>query len=219
MEKWRQSLIPVINEIREELKKVPLPILAERSGVEFEEKGPDSRENKLKVKFFGKVYSISYPQFIVTNPIGQECKEELKALLLHYLRDADGTPISDEWISFRELPNGSFYHHAFQGYSGDRLPREFENQLGKFAQACINLGGDRLSFGDQSFCFQVLPRVKLAVVYWCGGEEFPDRANVLFDGSAGRYLPTDGLAQLGRILTDRIIQVKEDIDNEDSDNR
>jgi len=29
-------------------------------------------------------------------------------LILHYLLNADGTPLENKWISFRELPDGLF---------------------------------------------------------------------------------------------------------------
>ena len=44
-------------------------------------------------------------------------------MILYYLSYADGTPLADRWIGYRELPDGTFYSQAFQGYSGDRLAR------------------------------------------------------------------------------------------------
>jgi hypothetical protein len=46
----------------------------------------------------------------------------------------------------------------------------------------------------------------LAAVWWAGDEEFPDRAAVLFDATAGKFLPAEGLAILGRILCKRLIR-------------
>ncbi len=213
-------MVPVIKEIKDKLKEVPPAELAKRSGADLESKDGDSEEAQLKVDFFNQTYSISYPQFKITNPDGEECKEEQQALLLNYLKEADGTPISGQWISFSELPNGDFYHRAFKSYSANRLPKFFKSQPDELAKACESLNGTSLSFGDQSFSFQILPRIKLAVVYWPGGDEFPDRAHILFDKSANHYLSTDGLAQLGRILTDMLIKTKKDMNNdEDSDNR
>lgn len=215
MEKWRKSLIPIINKLRNKLQEVPIYKLAERSGAQFEE---DAEKGILTLSFFNQQYKISYPQITVTNRKRETCKEEIQVILLNYLSNADGTPISGEWLGFRELPNGDFYYRAFQSYSGDKLSRSFKDQLGKFSYVCENLNGEPLSFGDQAYSFRVLPRVKLACVYWLGGEEFPDKANVLFDGSASHYLSTDGLAQLGRLLTDMLIRGKEELEN-DEDSR
>ena len=67
-------------------------------------------------------------------------------------------------------------------------------------------GVERLSFGDASFSFRLLPRVWLAVVLHLADDEFPASANVLFDAAVSHYLPTEDLAVLGGILTGRLIK-------------
>jgi hypothetical protein len=43
-------------------------------------------------------------------------------------------------------------------------------------------------------------------VYWEGDEEFPSQARVLFEDTAARYMPTDGLAILGSQLVGRMLK-------------
>jgi hypothetical protein len=149
---------------------------------------------------------IDYPNFsaraslsgLVFIPINQ-------ALLLYYFTTADGIPLGNKWISFSELPNGQFYNQAFQGYTGAELSRYFENDQARFERAGHTLGGMRLSHGDISFTFQVLPRVPLMVTHWQGDEDFPASFQVLFDSSASHYLPTDAYAILGSAITRKLI--------------
>jgi len=54
--------------------------------------------------------------------------------------------------------------------------------------------------GDASYTFRALPQLPVAVVWWAGDDEFPAKASVLFDETSSHYLPTDGLAILGRML-------------------
>jgi hypothetical protein len=127
-------------------------------------------------------------------------------LLLHYLLTADGSPLADKWIAFRNLPGGLGYDAAFQGRANLRLARAFGRGATAFREAARAMGGEALAFGDASFVFRALPRVWLAVVLYLADDEFPASANVLFDASASHYLPTEDLAVLGGMLAGRLIK-------------
>ncbi len=202
MEEWRRSLQPSIEVARAELKGRKLAELAALSGAEY-------RPGELRLRLLERAYRITYPELLVYElGSGQPAPEEIQALLLDYLRRATGTPPSGEWLAFRELPEGQFYYRAFQGYSGDSLVRAFRNDLEGFKRAALALGGEPLPLGDAAFAFQPLPYIRMAVVYWRGDEEFSPQATVLFDAAAGQYLPTDGLAILGRWLCAKLIKLR-----------
>ena len=150
-------------------------------------------------------YEVDTGSFVVSKPGGQQVSSFLQSLVLAYLETANGAPPADRWISFRELPNGGFYHRAFQGYAPDRLTKRWGLDLDGFAAACRALGGTRLELGDAGFALRVLPRVDLAAIYWLGDEDFPSRASILFDANAHHYMVTDGLAILGSHLVGRIL--------------
>lgn len=202
MKEWRKSFGPRIQATRAELRGRDPAELAAWSGAE-------QRSGELRLRLLDKEYRVPHPELVVYDmETGQPSREELQALLLDYLRRADGTPPSGEWLAFRELPDGQFYFRAFQGYSGDALVREIGDDLEGFRRAALALGGSSLELGDAAFAFQVLPHLWMAVVYWRGDDEFPPRASVLFDAAAGRYLPTDGLAILGRWLCAILIKLR-----------
>ena len=60
--------------------------------------------------------------------------------------------------------------------------------------------------GNAAYAVQVLPRVRLAAVYWLGDEDFPSQASILFEDTAPHYMSTDGLAVLGSHLVNAILQ-------------
>jgi hypothetical protein len=129
-------------------------------------------------------------------------------MLLYYLVTADGAPMSDRWISFRELPDGAFYHQAFQGYSGNVIARTFSDEMEAFDRAARELKGAAIpALAPLAFAFQPLPRVRIACALWPGDDEFPTRASVLFDAAASHYMPTDGLALLGAGLARRLMKL------------
>ena len=197
-DKWIDELAPKVTESQRALKQMPPEEIAWRSGATLQ-------RDRLHLQMLFQPYEIDIERFIVSRSGGQDVSSFYQSLILTYLGTADGAPAADRWISFRELPNGGFYHRAFQGYAADRLTRRWELNLEGFSVACRVLGGTQLELGDACFAFRVLPRINLAAVYWMGDEDFPSRASVLFDANAHHYMVTDGLAILGSHLVGRIL--------------
>jgi len=192
-EKWRESLRPRIDAAREEL--------ALRDPDELVRYGGLARsEDRLELSLLGDSYSIRLPEFAVYSSKGTVCPEESQILFLDYLVRGDGTAPVGQWIGFQELPDGMFYRQAFQGYSGEQLVADLRGDVEAFHRAARSLEGEPVDLGDAAYAFAALPHVPLAVVWWAGDDEFPANATVLFDACAKHYLPTDGLAILGRML-------------------
>jgi len=199
------TLLPFIKQARAELKEADPVVLATRSGAQH--KRVDKERGELRLTLWGRGHLVIYPDFIAyEEESGEICSSWRQALFLHYLRRADGRPLADRWVSLREIEGGEFYHRASQGYSGDRLAKHFGNDVEAFRWAAERAGGERRELGDAAYSFLALPRLPLAVVYWQGDEEFSPTAQVLFDASAGHYLPVDLLSVLGSQLCDRIIK-------------
>jgi hypothetical protein len=201
LQQWYDRLAPVVEEARATLREIEPNKLVLRSGC-----GRDTDGN-LRLTFFRQEYIISGDGFAVRRAdTGEEMPSFIQSLILTYLVTADGTVPSNRWISFRELPGGMFYAQAFQSYSGDRLVRELGGGIAALRRAAERLDGEPLALGDVGYAFTVLPRVRLALVYWEGDEEFPSQAQVLFEDAAAHYLPTDGLAILGSQLVGKILK-------------
>lgn len=198
---WAESLAPVLGELRGGLRLLRPHRMALLAGAEW---SPERAVFRLRL--LNEEFEITWPELIVY-PAGASDPSPpgLQALFLYYLSTADGSPPRETWVAFRELPNGWLYHEAFQGYTGDALVRAIGSDLDGFARAAESVGGRPVPLGDAGFAFDALPQVPLSVAYWRGDEEFPPRAQILFDGGAGHYLPTDGLAFLGRHLVDRLL--------------
>lgn len=198
VDKWMDRLAPKVAEFQAALKCVPAEEIAWRSGATL-------KGDWLHLRMLFQPYEVNTRNYVVTKPGGQEVSSFYQSLILTYLTTANGASSADRWISFRELPDGGFYHRAFQGYAPDRLTKRWGLELRGFIAACLALGGTQLDIGDASFSFRVLPRVDLAAVYWLGDEDFPSRASILFDANAHHYMVTDGLAILGSHLVGKIL--------------
>jgi hypothetical protein len=104
-----------------------------------------------------------------------------------------------------------FYAQAFHGYAEIRLIRDLGNDgVQAFHRAAGCLGGAPVELGNAAYAFQVLPRVRLAAVYWQGDEELESQASILFECTAHHYLSTDGLAVLGSHLVGAIVTAASD---------
>jgi hypothetical protein len=202
MQQWYDRLAAQVAETQEWLRRIEPERLARRSGSTLDEDGT------LWLQFWGEHYRIPFPDLTVQRAYASESPSDLdQALLLAYLSTADGTMPSGRYISYRDLPDGMFYAQAFRGYAEMRLVRELgEEGIDAFRRGAERIGGEPIEVGNAGYAFPILPRVRLASVYWLGDEDFPSQASVLFEDTGPHYMSTDGLAVLGSHLVTAIIQ-------------
>ena len=116
-------------------------------------------------------------------------------IILHFLLTADGTPLSGEWILYRELPDGLFYASTIQGVL-QPLAKKYENRGGEFLRKLLEMGGEK----NKNFKFSgiIYPFKKFPVLFIIDekDEEFDANIRVLFDSSASHYLKTDVIKTL-----------------------
>ena len=199
---WQESMLRQLDVLRSEIQATQPGRLAVNCGGTLE-------NQHIRLTYWGQAVGISWPDLKARKlSDGSECSVYDAGMLLYYLREADGTPLADRWIGYRELPGGSFYSQAFQGYSGDRLARTYGEQPQAYEKAAHGLDGVSLTgLPGVAFAFLPLPRLRLAAILYPGDDEFAARASVLFDAAASHYMTTDGLALLGAGLVGRLIQV------------
>ncbi len=216
-DQWRDSIRPRIKTTQQFLAEIDVGLLAKRAGGERCGDG-------IALFLFATPLCITVPGFEVQSPEGAACREETQLLVLDYLARASTvvanstTPpaIEPTWIGFQELPHGTFYAKAFRSYTSDELEARLNGGTDQFERACTQFGGLAFPLGDAAYKFRAFPHIHLALVWWAGDDEFPANATVLFDRSAARALPIDGMAVLGRLLCHGILNA---IDDEQEDAR
>ena len=198
---WQESMLRQLDVLRNEISVTQPGRLAVNCGGTLV-------DQLIRLTYWGQEVGISWPDLKARKMSdGSECSVYDAGMLLYYLREADGTPMADRWIGYRELPGGNFYSQAFQGYSGDRLARAYVESPEAYVEVAHILEGITLSgLPGLAFAFLPLPRIRLAAILYPGDEEFAARASVLFDAAASHYMTTDGLALLGAGLVGRLIQ-------------
>lgn len=197
---WSETFEPVLSGLRDQIRERDTDGTAVMGDVAW-------GAGEFRLHCLGGEYRVTWPELVAYPIDGTDpCDANLQGLILYYLAMADGTPMAGRWIAFRELPDGWLYHQAFQGYTGDELVRALGNDIDAFVRAAENMGGQQLELGDAGYAFDALPRVRMAVVYWRGDDEFPPNAKVLFDATASHYLTTDGLAILGHRFMHQLLK-------------
>lgn len=200
---WQESMLRQMDELRATVQTCEPGRLAARCGAAYD-------GSSIKLRYWLQWIEIAWPALTMNIlPDGKPLSVFDSAAILYYLYHADGAPMADRWVSFRELPGGGFYHQAFQGYSGDRLARSYAAQPEALHQAARQLDGWPLSgLPGIAYAFLPLPCIRLAAILYPGDDEFPTTARILFDAAASHYTTIDGLALLGAGLSSRLIRLK-----------
>jgi hypothetical protein len=195
------KLASVVKEAQEKLRRLDRALIADRSGATLDQ------DDNLCLEFMRRAYVIDQNEWTIKRADDAAAPALLvQSLILTHLYMADGSLPLDRWMGFRELPDGLFYASAFQGYTGAELVRDLNGDVALFKQASEKLQGAPLAIGDAGYVFQVLPRLKLAVVMWAGDDDFPAQAQVLFQETAAHYLMTEALAIVGSLLIGQIVK-------------
>ena len=131
-----------------------------------------------------------------------------KILILHYLLTARGESLRQNPITFLQVEEGSFCYSAFARRALDPLAQTFGGEPQGLVDCGSRLGAVPSELGDASITLRPLPRVPVTFLVWCGGDELPPQANILFDESIVSYLPTEDIAMLSSMTVYRLIKIK-----------
>ena len=177
---------------------------AERSGAQFE-KGPQGKGGRITLSLFNSRYFIDFPDLLITSRDKKVVSLVTKIILLHYLIKADGRPLSEQLIPYKEISGGMLYAGVFARRGLEPLIPTFGQSPDRFLDAGLRLGGRKAEHGDVSFVLAVLPRVPMTYILWKGDGEFPATVQLLFDKSVEGYLSLEDTVVVGEMATSRLI--------------
>lgn len=178
--------------------------MAELSGAQFD-------NNAIFLSYCNLPLQISYPDGNIKLSFeGDKGAAQLhlandeKVIILHYLSRSCGLPLRGQWISFLELGSGQMHWSSFQREVLEPLSFKYGSSLGLFLSKGKEYGGKPFSGADAGLIIPVFPKVPVAFLLWKGGDEFPPRAQVLFDSVAGAYFTTATLFVLAKQALTRV---------------
>ena len=124
-----------------------------------------------------------------------------------YLISAKAQAPTGEWVAPMSLPYGDFFFRGPHALPSEPIARAFGDEPERFARAARQLGGRPWAQGWNAFEMPALPRVPILVQLWERDEEFPARANFLFDRTACDHLAVDAVFSLTIILAERLVEI------------
>ena len=165
-------------------------------------------EKIITLPFFLRPVEITYPEGRITYAGGAEAPSlQEQGLILHYLLGVRDIPLTNELITFREIPSGEFYYQPFLKRAKVPLVDAFGLHHELFRRAGEKLAGTDAKIGDISLTFRPFPKIPITLVLWKGDDEFPPEGNILFDSSIKHFLGGEDIAFLAGITVYKLISL------------
>ena len=108
-----------------------------------------------------------------------------------YMVGAKEVPPTGRLVNPQNLPGGQLFFRGTHVLPLDKLAAKYGQDREGFAGKGKGLGGEALNYGDASLKLFPLPRVPVVLILWVADEEFPPRADLLFDSTCELHLPLD----------------------------
>ena len=189
----------------EELKGKDLVEVARSGRIEY-----DPNQRVFSFDFIGRPHLVHLdPEVrIEAADSDKEVPIQEQGIILHYLNTADGTPLENELITYREVPSGEFYFSAFVKRAEAPMLSVFGQNPERLLPAAEKLGGLPVSdMGDAAARIKVLPMVDITLVIWGGDDEFEPAGKILFDKSVSRYFSTEDIAVVSGMVVYRLMRL------------
>jgi len=161
----------------------------------------------ITVDYLNSRYIITLPDVSISIAGSSEAVPiRDRILILHYILTAKGTPLSNQQITFKELPEGIVYFRTFYQRTIKHIIANFGQNPTRLIEAGEKLGGHKANYGDTSITINALPHIPVTFVLWRGDEEFGAEGNILFDNTITDYLPTEDIIVLSEAITWKLVR-------------
>jgi hypothetical protein len=161
------------------------------------------------VKSLAQIIHIAYPNGDATwVNAGRLLPFDWSLILLNYLSRAKIVDTENQWVSFRELPQGNFFYR--------NLERTAFKELSDFYSACdknlLRDAATRLGFSvvtmqaDLTLAGNFAPRIPVRVQFWEGEDDLPASSQILFDRTVAEQLHIEDIAVLCGLIQRQLMK-------------
>ncbi len=163
-----------------------------RAGVDF-----DPGDGAYRLASFGKNFTVKPAEQLILNrePDGEVFLKRytyfFRLSLLWYLVKAAPARPSGNLVKPAGLPGGEIFFKGSHVLPLEALAAKFATRPEAFLAAGEAMGGRKMTYGDAAVELFPLPKVPTTVILWTEDDEFPARADLLFDATAPQHLPLD----------------------------
>ncbi|MDO9288431.1 MAG: DUF3786 domain-containing protein [Thermodesulfovibrionales bacterium] len=146
---------------------------------------------------FGMDFSASPREKILKNisPEGEGLLKKYsyfyKLSVLCYLINAKDIPLSGRLIKPSDIKGGSLFFRGTHALPLDKIAEKYGCDKPAFIEKSRSLNGKLLNYGDASVELLPMPHIPATLILWLSDDEFPARADLLFDSTCEQHLPLD----------------------------
>lgn len=164
-------------------------------------------DDRIVMKYFGRDYEIDPESGAITDceMPGREITFNTAMSIYHLFYYSKKEPkASGVWIPFRDVPRAGVFTKAFFNQTVDPFARFFDGKPDALLKAGEQLGFQRMKSSDAGFEAKIYDCLSIQYLFWDGDDEFPAKANVLFDANITDFvheetvviIAADGLQRL-----------------------
>ncbi len=168
-----------------------------RAGADF-----DPCDGTYLVPSFGRNFTVNPAERLITGrePDGEAFLKRYDSFfrlsVLWYLKRAAPARSSGNLVKPASLPGGDIFVKGSHILPLDALAAKYATRPKVFLASGAALGGTPAAYGNAAVVLFPFPKVPTTVLLWTADDEFPARADLLFDATAPQHLPTDILWSL-----------------------
>jgi len=165
-------------------------------------------QTAIILDYLNESYRVTLPDINISAVNStQEVPLRDRILILHYLTQAKGTPLTDKLIAYKELPEGVSYFRTYYVRAIKPLVNHFGDQPQRLLDIAPRLGGTKAEYGDISVTIPGFSRVPITIVLWQGDDEFSPEGNVLFNSTICDYLTVEDINVLCEIIAWKLVKL------------
>ncbi len=176
---------------------------------------PGDLEERLPGRKNGSAYSFSaFGQTCVITPDGitlggVEPPGVIGILLsLYALNAVSEFPLLEPFRAFKEFPDSAPYVGAFASHTEQILVpavHRIKANVGLITERFSGEAAPSSVSGDFAFVVRSLPKIFLCYIFYEADEDFPPSVVCLYSSNANRFMPVDGLADVGEYTSKTIL--------------
>jgi hypothetical protein len=131
-------------------------------------------------------------------------------LSLYALNATPDIPLLEPLRAFKEFPDSAPYVGAFASHTEQILVpavQLIKSKAGLIMERLSGAAAPSTVRGDFAFLVRPLPKIFLCYIFYEADEDFPPSVVCLYSNNANRFMPMDGLADVGEYTSKTILEL------------
>jgi hypothetical protein len=167
----------------------------------------------FSLRLMGTEYVADFPDFELREKTGRVIEDEgIRVLVLRYLCKGRWAAPGGRQLSYSEIPWGNLYFRNFEGRCIKRVERSFGGDPEGFSEIFERhkqLNAEKLAGKECGWHFEFLNGIFMSIIIWKGDDEFPAKAQILFDDNFPHAFSAEDIAVAGDICISRLKELRQ----------